>query len=299
MGARANRWAASLAVAGLAVLGAGCSSSSSAAPVDDYVSLGDSYASGYQPNASGTGGENTTNGFAYQVVHLAAAKGYHFTLANFGCGGATTTSIIDTTGCPPAALGPGGIAYPTTTQAAAAESFLRSHRGHVGLVTVSISGNDVTHCATAPDPTTCLLTAIGTIKTNLATLLAGLRAAAGPAVPIVGTTYPDVLLGLWVGGTSTDQTLAKLSVTAFRSLLNPALLAAYQGVQGQFVDVTAATGAYTPLDQTTTLAPYGTIPVAVAKVCELTYYCQLHNIHPQTAGYTAIAQLVVGTLPAK
>ncbi|HUO49602.1 MAG TPA: GDSL-type esterase/lipase family protein, partial [Acidimicrobiales bacterium] len=239
MGARLLRWSASATVAGLALLGAGCSASSSSAPVDYYVSLGDSYAAGYQPSPTGGIGTTSTNGFAYQAVRLAQAKGYHYTLANFGCGGATTTSMIGTTGCPPGALGPNGIAYPTTTQAAAAEAFLRAHRGHVGLVTVSISGNDVTHCAGATDPTACVISAIGTIKTNLATLLSGLRDAAGPGVRIVGTTYPDVLLGLWVAGTPTDHSLAKLSVTAFQSLLNPALSGAYQAVHGQFVDVTA------------------------------------------------------------
>jgi lysophospholipase L1-like esterase len=206
--------------------------------------------------------------------------------------------LLDTTGCPSGGLGPGGIAYPTTTQAAAAESFLRSHRGHVGLVTVSIGGNDITHCASSPDPTTCAIGAISTIKTNLATLVSGLRSAAGQTVRIVGTTYPDVLLGLWVSSPP-NQSLATLSVTAFKSLLNPALQSAYQSVQGTFVDVTAATGAYTPLDQTTTLAPYGTIPVAVAKACQLTFYCEFHDIHPMTPGYTVIAQLVVGTLPNK
>ena len=301
--ARPARWprhTAPWAVLALALLAGACSSAgsgSSAAPVDYYVSLGDSYAAGYQPNPSGGVGTTSTNGFAYQVVSLAKPKGYHFTLANFGCNGTTTTSLLDTTGCAKG-LGPGGIAYPTTTQAAAAESFLRGHRGHVGLVTVSIGGNDVTHCGGVADPTSCVISAIATIKANLATLLGGLRDAAGPAVPIVGTTYPDVLLGLWVA-TPPNQTLATLSVTAFKSLLNPALQAAYQGAHGTFVDVTAATGGYTPLDQTTSLAPYGTIPVAVAKACELTFYCTLHDIHPMTPGYTIIAQLVVGTLPAK
>jgi hypothetical protein len=288
------------AVFGLALLGCACTSTSSgsSAPLDYYVSLGDSYAAGYQPSATGGVGTTSTNGFAYQVVGMAPSKGYHFTLANFGCNGATTTSLLNTTGCPNGGLGPGGIAYPTTTQASAAQSFLRSHRGHVGLVTVSIGGNDITHCAATPDPTGCAVAAIATIKANVATLAGGLRGAAGPTVQIVGITYPDVLLGLWVA-TPPNQSLATLSVTAFKSLLNPALQSAYEGVHGTFVDVTAATGAYTPLDQTTTLAPYGTIPVAVAKACELTFYCEFHDIHPMTPGYTVIAQLVVGTLPKK
>ena len=285
-----------VAIAASAMMGASCGSSSTATPADYYVSLGDSYAAGYQPTAAGVG-HTTTNGFAYQVVTMATHRGYHLTLANFGCAGATTASLLTSVGCQPGRLGPGGEQYPTMTQAAAAEQFLRQHRGHVGLVTVSIGGNDVTSCIRAAVPTTCVIGAIATIKTNLAKLLPALRAAAGRSVPVVGTTYPDVLLGQWVSGQPSDQNVAKLSVIAFQSLLNPALSSAYRAVGGTLADVTAATGAYTPLDQTTTLAPYGTVPVAVAKACELTFFCEFHDIHPMTAGYTIIANLVTADLP--
>src|SRR3954453_5472422 len=63
-----------------------------------YVSLGDSYAVGYQPTAPHVG-STTTNGYANQLLPLAKAKGYTFKLVNFGCGGATTTSILQTPGC--------------------------------------------------------------------------------------------------------------------------------------------------------------------------------------------------------
>jgi len=42
--------------------------------------------------------------------------------------------------------------------------------------------------------------------------------------------------------------------------------------------------------------PYGTIPVAVADLCNLTYYCQLRDVHPTKAGYAVIARLIVATL---
>jgi len=97
------------------------------------------------------------------VPALAAKKGYNLKLVNFGCGGATTSSIIDSVGCPQELLGPGAAPYPTQTQAAAAESFLRAHRGKVGLITVSISGNDVTHCATVAQAIPCVIAAVKTI----------------------------------------------------------------------------------------------------------------------------------------
>ena len=136
------------------------------------------------------------------------------------------------------------------------------------------------------------------VKANGKALLERLRKAAGKKTRIVGITYPDVILGSWVGE-NPNQDLAKLSVVAFQSLLNPALKEMYESVGGTFVDVTKATGAYTPLEQTTTLAPYGEIPVAVAEICKLTAYCAYRDIHPNATGYGIIADLVAKTLPHK
>ena len=259
-----------------------------ASAVPYYVSLGDSYASGYE---AGVG--NTDNGFAYQVVDEAAAASHPLVLVNFGCGGATTTSLLEAEGCSPRGLGPGAEPYDGQTQLEAAETFIRDHPGEVGLITVSIGGNDVTACSIADDPVACVTAAVEGISTNVPQILQRLRAAAGPEVLIVGTTYPDVLLGQWLDGTPEAQQLASLSVIAFKELINPALAKAYADAGGTFVDVTAATGAYGPMTELTPLAPYGEIPVPVAKVCELTYYCAERDIHPNADGYQVIADLVV------
>ncbi len=36
-----------------------------------------------------------------------------------------------------------------------------------------------------------------------------------------------------------------------------------------------------------------TVPKAVSQVCNLTWYCQLGNIHANDAGYTLIGDLIV------
>jgi lysophospholipase L1-like esterase len=259
-----------------------------------YVSLGDSYAVGYQPGMG-----STDEGFADQTVTKAKKKGYKLTLVNFGCGGATTKSIIKTKGCRKDARALNAPVYTKQTQADAAAAFLKAHRGEVKLVTISIGGNDVTSCAKAGagDPVTCVGNAVNTgIKKNLAVLVKKIRKAAGPKVEIVGTTYPDVILGEWVRPNG-NKDLAKLSVIAFKSLINPALKDEYESVKGKFVDVTDATGAYGSLDDLTTLGDYGQIPVPVAKVCELTWYCAKGDIHSKKSGYGIIAGLIVGDLP--
>ena len=88
-----------------------------------YVSLGDSYSVGYQP------GLGATPGYTAYVAARTRLK-----LVNFGCSGATTTSILDSLGCSivlPDTIG--GVTYPSTTQAAAAEAFITAHHGHIGL----------------------------------------------------------------------------------------------------------------------------------------------------------------------
>ena len=261
-------------------------------PTSYYVSLGDSYSVGYQPNRGATPGYTA-----------AVAKATHLTLVNFGCGGATTTSLTSSIGCPDVLPHTtGAVTYPTTTQETAAVSFISAHRGRIGLITVSIGGNDVTSCASQANPISCVSTAVTGITTNVTSLAVALRAAAGPAVPLIGLTYPDVILGSYVyptqPATASTVSLAKLSVVAFKSLINPALSKAYGSANGSLVDVTKATGAYVPLTRTVRFRTYGTIPAAVASVCALTWFCAQGNIHATTKGYSLIGKLVVSRFEA-
>ena len=278
-----------------------------------YVSLGDSYSVGYQP-IGGPFGEATSGYTGFVASKL------KMTLVNFGCGGETTASILDPTAVclttPTASPPPNSFQPPAATNAGvvplgesqvqAADAFITAHSGHVGLITVSIGGNDVTPCAGA-SPTNlvngqssailCVAVGVTAIKTNVKTAVDDLRAAAGSSVPIVGLTYPDVLLGLWVHPTfpasAANLSLAKESVGAFSGFINPALKSAYTSVTDRkFVDVTMAMKYTTPLTKLANLAPYGKIPKAVAEVCQLTYYCSLGNIHANTKGYTEIGKLI-------
>jgi lysophospholipase L1-like esterase len=259
-----------------------------------YVSLGDSYAAGYQPGMSAASWRK--KGFANQLVPIARRRGHDFELVNFACGGETTASFLERKG----SCG-SGPQY-RGTQARAATRFLRRNRGEVGLVTVSLGGNDVLDCVNAPttaDVITCVTETVEQVERRLGRIVRRLRAAAGPRVRIVGITYPDVLLARWLTGQQADQDFARLSLTAFRDLINPALRKAYGSVRARFVDVTAATGAYDPLEETTTLQPYGVIPKPVAEVCRLTHMCARDDIHANTRGYREIAELIAATLPRR
>jgi lysophospholipase L1-like esterase len=259
-----------------------------------FISLGDSYAVGYQSDV----GHTTLNGPASQLVKLAARRGYRFKLVSFGCGGATTTSMLTQLGCPKAGRLPGAAGFPGQTQVQAAVAFIKRHPGKVGLVTISIGGNDVDGCLATPDPLGCVAGNMPKATANLTTIVKRLRAAGGKRMQIIGSTYPDVALGAWVlPNTFGDNrfTLAAESVTAFRRLINPGLKRAYASVGAAFVDVTAATGAYGPF-VTTNDPPYGVIPVPVATVCRLTFFCTRVDIHMTTPGYAVIARLEANAL---
>jgi lysophospholipase L1-like esterase len=252
-----------------------------------YVSLGDSYATGYRPAADGEPAGPTRDGFPYLVAERSGLR-----LVNVACSGATAAQLGAGAGCPAGnraldAPDPGG-----RTQVDAAVAALAENRGRVGLVTVVIGGNDLTPCATAADPLTCASQAVTQVRDNLAAVLPALRDAAGDA-PIVGLTYPDVFLGAWVSPAFQDgQDLARLSVPLFRDFFNTALEAEYKKIDATFVDVTEATGGYGSLTEMTPDPAYGPIPTPVAKICSLTYFCTHTDVHPNAAGHQVIAAAV-------
>jgi lysophospholipase L1-like esterase len=244
-----------------------------------YVSLGDSYAAGI----SGVSGSSSSDvgGYATQVV-TDLAPNHELTLENFGCSGASTTSMMTIVGCSNYIDYPGSVTYPTMTQLAAAISFIDAHRGQIGLITITIGGNDLIQGAT-----------YASIAANIAKISKQLRAAAGESVPIIGLSYPDPDLAEWLSGPS-GVAIAEASVTTFQQVLYPAWEAAYASSNATFVDIAAATGAYTPFTQLVNDPTYGEIPYAVSQLCMLTGDCANNvNVHPTPAGYTLIAQQIV------
>jgi hypothetical protein len=84
-----------------------------------------------------------------------------------------------------------------------------------------------------------------------------------------------------------------------RDLFNPGLKQQYEAAGARFVDITAATGGYGPMDETTNLQPFGVVPIPVARACQLTFYCQYRDVHARTEGYRIIAEQVAAALPAR
>ncbi|MFJ5990511.1 SGNH/GDSL hydrolase family protein [Lentzea sp. NPDC092896] len=245
-------------------------SSSAPPPAEQvYVSIGDSYATGFGPNG-------TTESFAQIVARQSGLK-----LINLACNGATSADLAAKPACGPDAGG--------KTQLDAAVEALRGKKA--GLVTVVIGGNDLAPCALSQEPLECATRTVADIQTNVAGTLTELREVA-PDVKIVGLTYPDVFLGAWVNPSFPNgKNLAKLSVTMFQDF-NTRIAAQYGRFGAKFADVTNSTGGYGALTELTQDPKYGQIPASVAKVCTLTHFCDRTDVHPTPAGHQAIAEAV-------
>ena len=267
------------------------SSTTTAPPADQvYVSLGDSYATGWRPATGGAPAGAAADGFADLVASRSGLR-----LINVACSGATSGQLRSSTGCPAPNRAADAPDPAGRTQLDAAVAALRKHQGRVGLVTVVIGGNDLAPCVreTASEALACASQAVEDVAANLAAILPVLREAAGDA-PIVGLTYPDVFLGAWVSPEFPNgQDLARMSVPLFRDFFNTALRAEYAKIDAEFVDVTATTGGYGSLTDVTQDPEYGPIPAPVAKVCALTYFCDLTDVHPTPEGHAVIADAIL------
>jgi lysophospholipase L1-like esterase len=258
------------------------------------VSLGDSYGAGYQPT---DGGRTTTDGFAYRVAADAGLR-----LVNFACSGITAHGMLHDTDCAKTALGPDGAGYSGDTQVGAATAFLAAHRDQVDLVTVVVGGNDVRDCLVTADGgldtdvdggvLPCLRDRMPALQEDLTTILGRVRAAVGPDVRVVGVGYPDVALGAWVHGDTAEQQVAARTVAFFTDWFTPLLRSAYAAAGAGFVDVMALTGGEGPLAATVDDPTWGTVPAPVARVCALTWFCRLGDVHPTPEGHRLIADAI-------
>lgn len=245
-----------------------------------YLALGDSLSVGVQPNAAGTS-VPTNQGYANDLY---AAEKHNFAglkLEKLGCPGETTSSMIN-----------GGIChYSAGSQLKQAVKFIRKHK--IAFVTIDIGANDIDGCATSSGINiACVGAGVGTIKANVPVIVAKLRTAAGPRVRIAAMTYYDPFLADYLQG-SGGQGLAAASVPLAKSI-NDTLAGDFQAKHFKVADVATAFDTYTPFADTTTYAGQ-TVPVAVAKVCQLTWMCAAAprgpNIHANAAGYGEIASV--------
>jgi lysophospholipase L1-like esterase len=258
-----------------------CSSHRDTGPGTYYLALGDSLSQGVQPDAAGTSVE-TGQGYPDQVYAVLHPRYPALRLVKLGCPGETTSTMMH-----------GGICrYPGGSQLAAAVAFLQAHRGHVLLVTLDIGANDPEDCGSWASlrAISCVRTDIPGAVSHLSTILARLRAAAGPGVRIVGMSYYLPELAVWREGTP-GQAIAWLTerlAAGYNDLLDRAYTTSGVLVADVF-------GAFDSGDFTTRVAVpgMGMLPRNVARICQWTWECAAPprgpNQHADAAGYGIIA----------
>lgn len=257
-------------------------SSDSKAPVY-YLSLGDSLAAGGQPTLP-FGQNFGDEGYADQLFASEHAKIPNLQLVKLGCGGESTASMI--TAVPTLELpGVGPVPYegrgdhyfcsfPHGSQLAEAVNFLHAHQGFVSFVTLDIGANDIGQLGDVAGQ--------AQIKANLPVILAALRDAAGPEVPIISMSYYDAFLVVWFSDPAALPA-ESLGAVAFNTMLESIYAAAGDPV----ADVESAFS-------TTDFTLVGGIPLDVLLICQWTWMCASPplgpDVHPNTAGYGVIAQ---------
>lgn len=277
-----------------------------------YLSLGDSLSVGIQPGpASDPGHEaavaETDQGYSDQLHAMAKRRYRGLQLVKAGCSGATTENFlhggINVTGAgtctPPQPLY--ASSSTRTSQMAYARRFLRRHRGQVAFVTISIGNNDLDACLTGGQlDLGCVEQGTREIERDLATIGRKLRAAAGPDVPIVGTTFYDPFLGMYVSGGPSGPSIAQASQALARSINTKTVIPTWRANGIEVARIDRAFGTYTPFARTTTTAGLGVLPVAVANVCAYTWFCAPPpigpNIHANETGYGVMAEALWAAL---
>ncbi|HEY1358129.1 MAG TPA: SGNH/GDSL hydrolase family protein [Thermoleophilaceae bacterium] len=248
-----------------------------------YVSLGDSLSVGFQPNSKGHG-RTTRQGYPDYLFKTEKRRFRGLRLVKMGCAGETTASISSNSAA---------CAYGTyRNQLEAAEAFLRKHRKQIAFVTINIGANDIDGCVSSTGAIDfgCVGDGLNSVKRNVPKIAKRLRKAGGKRMQILGMTYYDPFLAFYLKGGS-NQTIANASV-GLAHQFNGSISSGYRGRKIKVVDVAKAFE--TDNTAMTTLAPFGSIPTNVARICQYTWMCNPPpvgpNIHANKTGYKLIAK---------
>jgi lysophospholipase L1-like esterase len=251
------------------------------------LALGGSASVGYQPTPAHPRGQATSSGYTEDLVPLEQQRWPGLTVVHLGCPGATTVTVLD---------GGGKCPYPEGDQLQAAEAFLRTHPT-TALVTVDLGFNDLLACLRHEVvDAQCVDGSLATVHDQLPQILAGLQGAMPAGARIVGVGHYDPYLGDYLKGPG-GQAFAVASLSVMERL-DATLRSDYVAAGVPIADVASAFELGDQHDMRWSGLP--TVPTDVARTCALTWMCDHpplgHNLHPDDAGYRAIASAIAAAV---
>ncbi|MFE7767307.1 GDSL-type esterase/lipase family protein [Streptomyces sp. NPDC057438] len=248
-----------------------------------YISVGDSLASGYQPDVD----KDTDIAYTDQLFAQLKQRSPGLKHIRLGCTAETTESLINGGKCD----------YPNAkSQLDAALQAMAQHKGKVAYVTLTVGANDILLNCVSPAGTldaACLNSKSQSMAKNLAQIAGTLRAAGTDNTQFVGSNYHNPFLGAWLQGAAGQQA-AKESAPLIKAA-NAGITQVYQSTGFKVADVA---GAFSSDDFTTqvNVPGAGEVPANVAKICQLTWACTKKDPHPNAEGHKLIAGAFVAEL---
>jgi lysophospholipase L1-like esterase len=252
-------------------------------PPPYLLALGGSASVGFQPTDTHPRGQPTPDGYAEDLVPMERHRWPGLSVVHLGCPGATTATTL---------LGGGHCHYARGSQLLEAQAFLRSHPSTV-LVTIDLGFNDLLRCMRHEVVHAgCVDEAMYTVHSQLRQILTGIKADTPSDARIVGVGHYDPYLGDYFrGGGGRAFATASLAVM---ERLDTTLRSDYGAVGVPVADVASAFDLSNRRHMRWSGLP--TVPIDVARTCALTWMCDRpplgHNLHPDDAGYRAIASAI-------
>jgi lysophospholipase L1-like esterase len=277
------------AITPAAALSLGTTRAGAEAPLSAfYLDLGGSASVGFQPTETFPHGQPTTEGYANDVVAYEAARGVTLDLTELGCGGETTTTMMN---------GGDRCYHNDGSQLADAVAFLRAHDGEEGIVTIDLGFNDLRRCLRlGSNRKACVDGAMTVLQEQLPYILQSLEGAAGAGVSFVGVGFDDPYLAYAIAGRAGAR-IASHSETLIDQL-NSALSAIYASDNIPMATVSSFFDVHN--QSKVNLEGVGYVADNVADACELTWMCAPKpygpNMHPNDAGYLKIAAAIESEL---
>lgn len=255
-----------------------------------YLDIGASVSVGFQPTPRDPRGQPTNRGYANRLVALESLKGVNLRLTQLGCPGESIAAMIH---------GPDPCYVFPDTQLSDAIVFLRAHHNAVTLVTVDLGFNTLDVCFHHLDiDLKCVVPKLTLLRKQLVEVMRSLTRAAGPHVAFIGLGhYNPYLTKSKKEGVA--ETFAGNSVVALR-LMNHSLSQVYRSFNISLADVSKA---FHEEDTTPVhLSKKENTTANVQYECRFTWMCVPApfgpNIHPNDAGYLAIAKAIAAVWPA-